>query len=148
MPRIPFLENFWKYSEIGKKLADLHLNYEKAPAYVKVRIEKKCDDYHVDKIRFLSKDRKDTIIFNQNITISNIPLSAYDYVVNGRSPLEWVMDQYQYSVDSDSGIIDDPNQYDPIKGGKYIFDLILSLITVSLETQKLIASLPEYKELD
>ena len=58
------------------------------------------------------------------------------------------MDQYQYSVDSDSGIIDDPNQYDPIKGGKYIFDLILSLITVSLETQKLIASLPEYKELD
>ena len=148
MPRIPFLENFWKYSEIGKKLADLHLNYENAPAYVKVRIEKKCDDYRVDKIRFLSKDRKDTIIFNQNITISNIPLSAYDYVVNGRSPLEWVMDQYQYSVDSDSGIIDDPNQYDPIKGGKYIFDLILSLITVSLETQKLIASLPEYKELD
>ena len=105
------------------------------------------DDYRVTKIKFLSKDRKDTIIFNDNITISNIPLEAYDYVVNGRSPLEWVMDQYQYTADKESGIIDDPNLYDEEKGGKYVFDLILSLITVSLETQKLIKELPEYKEI-
>lgn len=135
-----------------KKLIDLHLNYEKAPAYQEVKIEYKKknmtkDDYRVTKIKFLSKDRKDTIIFNDNITISNIPLEAYDYVVNGRSPLEWVMDQYQYTVDKESGIIDDPNLYDEEKGGKYVFDLILSLITVSLETQKLIKELPEYKEI-
>lgn len=152
MPKIPFLKDFEKWSEIGKKLIDLHLNYEKAPAYQEVKIEYKKknmtkDDYRVTKIKFLSKDRKDTIIFNDNITISNIPLEAYDYVVNGRSPLEWVMDQYQYTVDKESGIIDDPNLYDEEKGGKYVFDLILSLITVSLETQKLIKELPEYKEI-
>lgn len=152
MPKIPFLKDFEKWSEIGKKLIDLHLNYEKAPAYQEVKIEYKKkdmtkDDYRVTKIKFLSKDRKDTIIFNDNITISNIPLEAYDYVVNGRSPLEWVMDQYQYTVDKESGIIDDPNLYDEEKGGKYVFDLILSLITVSLETQKLIKELPKYKEI-
>lgn len=152
MPKIPFLKDFEKWSEIGKKLIDLHLNYEKAPAYQEVKIEYKKkdmtkDDYRVTKIKFLSKDRKDTIIFNDNITISNIPLEAYDYVVNGRSPLEWVMEQYQYTVDKESGIIDDPNLYDEEKGGKYVFDLILSLITVSLETQKLIKELPEYKEI-
>lgn len=152
MPRIPFLKDFEKWSEIGKKLIDLHLNYEKTPAYQEVKIEYKKkdmtkDDYRVTKIKFLSKDRKDTIIFNDNITISNIPLKAYDYVVNGRSPLEWVMDQYQYTADKESGIIDDPNLYDEEKGGKYVFDLILSLITVSLETQKLIKKLPEYKEI-
>lgn len=152
MPKIPFLKDFEKWSEIGKKLIDLHLNYEKAPAYQEVKIEYKKkdmtkDDYRVTKIKFLSKDRKDTIIFNDNITISNIPLEAYDYVVNGRSPLEWVMDQYQYIVDKESGIIDDPNLYDEEKGGKYVFDLILSLITVSLETQKLIKELPKYKEI-
>ena len=152
MPRIPFLKDFEKWSEIGKKLIDLHLNYEKAPAYQEVKIEYKKkdmtkDDYRVTKIKFLSKDRKDTIIFNDNITISNIPLEAYDYVVNGRSPLEWVMDQYQYTADKESGIIDDPNLYDEEKGGKYVFDLILSLITVSLETQQLIKELPEYKEI-
>lgn len=147
MPRIPFLKDFWGWSNIGKALIDLHLNYEKAKPYAGVKIEKNTEDYKVTKIRYLLKDRKDTIIFNDHITISNIPLKAYDYVVNGRSPIDWVLDQYQYTVDKESGIIDDPNTYDEVKGGKYVFDLILSLITVSLETQKLIKELPEYKEI-
>lgn len=147
MPRIPFLKDFEKWSEIGKKLIDLHLNYEKAPAYQKVKIEKKADNYSINTIKFLSKERKDTIIFNDSITISNIPLESFNYIVNGRSPLDWVLDQYKYTIDKDSGIVDDPNRYDEKKGGKYVFDLILSLITVSLETQKLIKELPEYKEI-
>lgn len=147
MPRIPFLKDFWGWSNIGKALIDLHLNYEKAKPYAGVKIEKTTEDYKVTKIRYLLKDRKDTIIFNDHIIISNIPLKAYDYVVNGRSPIDWVLDQYQYNVDKESGIIDDPNTYDEVKGGKYVFDLILSLITVSLETQKLIKELPEYKEI-
>lgn len=147
MPRIPFLKDFWGWSNIGKALIDFHLNYEKAKPYAGVKIEKNTEDYKVTKIRYLLKDRKDTIIFNDHIIISNIPLKAYDYVVNGRSPIDWVLDQYQYNVDKESGIIDDPNLYDEEKGGKYVFDLILSLITVSLETQKLIKELPEYKEI-
>lgn len=147
MPRIPFLKDFWGWSNIGKALIDLHLNYEKAKPFAGVKIEKNTEDYKVTKIRYLLKDRKDTIIFNDHIIISNIPLKAYDYVVNGRSPIDWVLDQYQYTVDKESGIINDPNTYDEVKGGKYVFDLILSLITVSLETQKLIKELPEYKEI-
>ncbi len=147
MPRIPYLKDFKSWQSIGEKLAELHLNYEKADPYQSVKIIKKNDDYKVQKIRFLAKDKKDTIIFNDSITISNIPLQVYDYQINGRSPLEWVIDQYQYSVDKESGIIDDPNKFDENKGGKYVFDLILSLITVSLETQKLIKELPEYKEI-
>lgn len=147
MPRIPFLKDFWGWSNIGKALIDLHLNYEKAKPYAGVKINKNAEDYKVTKIRYLLKDRKDTIIFNDHIIISNIPLKAYDYVVNGRSPIDWVLDQYQYTVDKESGIVDNPNTYDETKGGKYVFDLILSLITVSLETQKLIKQLPEYKEI-
>lgn len=147
LPRITFVKNFKDYSNIGRKLAELHLNYENAKPYDGVEIKMKKEDYTVSKIRFASKDKKDTVIFNENITISNIPLEAYDYVVNGRSPIEWVMDQYQYTVDKDSGIIDDPNKFDENKGGKYIFDLILSLITVSLETLKLIKELPKYEEI-
>lgn len=151
-PRIPYLKDFWGYSNIGRKLAGLHLNYESASKYrVNIEDDGKEDDikkkYHVTKIRFLTKDRKDTIIFNEHITIRDIPLEAYDYEVNGRSPIEWVMDQYQYTIDKESGIVDDPNEFDEVKGGKYIFDLILSLITVSLETQKLIKLLPEYEEI-
>ena len=147
-PRIPYLKRSEKYIEIGKKLADLHLNYENQPAYEGVKIDIKKEDYTVNKIRFLSKDRMDTIIFNENIKMSNIPLEVYDYKVNGRSPIEWILDQYQYTVDKDSGIINDPNKYDEVKGGKYVFDLILSLITVSLETLKLIDELPPYEEID
>lgn len=115
MPRIPFLKDFEKWSEIGKKLIDLHLNYEKAPAYQKVKIEKKADNYSINTIKFLSKERKDTIIFNDSITISNIPLESFNYIVNGRSPLDWVLDQYKYTIDKDSGIVDDPNRYDEKK---------------------------------
>ncbi len=149
-PRIPFLKYFWAYSNIGRKLADLHLNYENVNPYRCVNIinEDGNKDYTVKKIRFLAKDRKDTIIFNDHFKIENIPLEVYDYVVNGRSPIEWVMDQYQYSEDKESGIIDDPNKFEEAKGGKYVFDLILSLITVSLETLKLIDELPPYEEIE
>ena len=146
-PRIPFLNHFNKYYEIGKKLAKLHLNYEKQPPYKGVHIKIKKQDYTVNKIKFLSKDRMDAILFNNSIEISNIPLKVYNYKVNGKSPIEWVLDQYQYTVDKDSGIISDPNKYDEEKGGKYILDLILSLLTVSLETIKLIESLPPYEEI-
>lgn len=112
-----------------------------------MKINKNAEDYKITKIRYILKDRKDTIIFNDHIIISNIPLKAYDYVVNGRSPIDWVLDQYQYTVDKESGIIDNPNTYDEAKGGKYVFDLILSLITVSLETQDLLAKLPKYQEI-
>lgn len=145
LPRIPFLSNFDLISSIGKELMNLHINYENAKPYDKCTIKTKKEDYSIRKITFLNSAKR-TILFNENITIDNIPSEIYEYKVNGRSPIEWIMDQYQYSIDKDSRIINDPNKFKP-EGGKYVFDLILSLITVSLETQKLIKELPEYKEI-
>ena len=87
----------------------------------------------------LKKDQS-TIIFNDSITISNIPKKAYEYIVNGKSAIEWIMDQYQVKTDKKSGITDDPNDYsdDP----KYIFNLLLRIINVSVQTVDLINQLP------
>ena len=85
------------------------------------------------------KDRS-VIIFNNNITISNIPEKAYQYIVNGKSAIEWIFDQYRVKTDKKSGITDDPNEYsdDP----KYIFNLLLRIINVSVQTVDLINQLP------
>ena len=87
---------------------------------------------------------KTTIQFNPYITISNIPDKAYDYVINGKSAIEWVMERYAITVDKASGIVDDPNNY---SDKKYIFNLLISVIYVSIKTQELISELPEYKEI-
>lgn len=149
MVRIPTLEKFPKYVEIGRQLAELHLHYE-APADaaalgLEIKITK--EDYTVSKMRFkkVGKDNdKGTIIFNDYITISNIPERAYEYVVNGRSAIEWIMESYRVKTDKDSGITDDPNTYGD---EKYIFNLLISVISVSLKTLDLIDSMPEYKEI-
>lgn len=88
------------------------------------------------------KDRS-TIIFNSYITISDIPEKAYQYIVNGKSAIEWIMDQYKVKTDNKSGIIDDPNDYsdDP----KYIFNLLLRIINVSVQTVDLIDQLPKFE---
>lgn len=90
----------------------------------------------------LEKDYS-TIIFNDSITISDIPEKAYQYVVNGRSAIEWIMDQYRVKTDKKSGITDDPNDYseDP----KYIFNLLLRIINVSVQTVDLINQLPKFE---
>lgn len=149
MVRIPTLEKFPKYVEIGRQLAELHLHYE-APADASalgLDIQITKEDYTVSKMRFkkVGKDNdKGTIIFNDYITISNIPERAYEYVVNGRSAIEWIMESYRIKTDKDSGITDDPNTYDD---EKYIFNLLISVISVSLKTLDLIESMPEYKEI-
>lgn len=151
LARIPIVKDKKKYVEIGKKLMDLHLNYEEVPMYEGASIESKNDpSYKVKKMKFakvrnaetgrLEKDRS-TIIFNTDITIKNIPEKAYEYVVNGKSAIEWIMDQYQVKTDKKSGITDDPNDFsdDP----KYIFNLLLRIINVSVQTVDLVNSLPK-----
>lgn len=147
LPRLPLVENavdFKAFSEAGRKLADLHLNYEKRPKPEQVIVERKADDYIVEKMKFKSKQDKSVIIYNNHITIKNIPLEAYDYVVNGRSAIEWIMERYQVKIDKASQIKNDPNDWakehnDPT----YILDLLLSVITVSLETMKILKGLPK-----
>lgn len=145
LARIPVLKNIEQYVAVGKQLMDLHINYEDAPIYdgCEVVFNSKEPSYTVKKIRFKSRDDHSEIKFNSDINIKNIPERAYDYVVNGRSAIEWIMDQYQVKTDKASQITDDPNDYsdDP----KYIFNLLLRIITVSLKTLDLIAQLPEFE---
>lgn len=142
LARIPNIIPKEEYIKIGRKLIDLHLNYEKVPVYDKMTINNKAgNDYKVTKMR-IDKKHKDrsVIIFNNNITISNIPEKAYQYIVNGKSAIEWIIDQYRVKTDKKSGITDDPNEYsdDP----KYIFNLLLRIINVSVQTVDLINQLP------
>lgn len=140
-PRIPKLKNKEKFIEVGRKLVDLHLNYEKIPVFDGVTIEsKKNPSYKVIKMKHPKKGQTDTIIFNHDITIKNIPEKAYEYVVNGKPAIQWIMEQYQEKTDSKSGIKDDPNLYSDDE--KYIFNLLLRVINVSVQTVDLINNLP------
>lgn len=151
--KIPIVKGIDKFVKIGKELISLHLNYEEVEPYRQVTIRLNgVPNYRVNKMKYgkkkdpkTGKSVKDrsTIIFNSYITISDIPEKAYQYIVNGKSAIEWIMDQYKVKTDNKSGIIDDPNDYsdDP----KYIFNLLLRIITVSLKTIDLINQLPEFK---
>ena len=88
----------------------------------------------------------DKIVFNANITITNIPEKAYEYVVNGRPAIEWIIDQYQEKTDAKSGIVDDPNSYSDDE--RYIFELLLRVINVSVQTVDLVNSLPPLEIID
>lgn len=147
LPRIPLVEkpaDFWIFSKAGRALADLHLNYETQPACGDVVVEgAEHGNFHVEKMRFPDKKDKSVIEFNLWIKLTNIPLEAYDYVVNGRSAIEWIMERYQIKTDKASGITNDPNDWAQEHGKpRYILDLLLSVITVSLGTMKIVGKLP------
>lgn len=142
LPHIPLLKHKEKFVEIGRKLADLHLNYENQPSWSCVSVTgEDSGNFKVKKMKHPKKGQLDTIIFNDSITISNIPEQAYEYVVNGRPAIEWIIDQYQVKTDKKSGIIDDPNEFAP-ENPRYILDLLLSVITVSMKTVELVGQLP------
>lgn len=157
LPRIPLLKDFWGYSKIGRALAENHLNYETVKPYSSEEEvtsgapKEEKDRYKVNEAGMkFPKEKKvedrTSIIFNQYVTLKDIPESAYDYVVNGKSALEWIMERYAVSTDKDSGIKNDPNEWsdDP----RYIVDLVKRIVTVSLETNRLVSELPKFELLE
>lgn len=151
LPRIPLVDNitdFWSFCDAGRKLADLHLNYETVPPYPDVKvIGTEGENYRVNKkMKFPKKDQKDTIIYNSKITISGIPDKAYQYIVNGKSAVEWFMERYQITIDPDSGITNDPNDWAKEVGNdRYILDLLLRIINLSVQSVDIVDGLPELK---
>jgi predicted helicase len=147
LPRIPLVEtaeDFWTFSKAGRDLAKLHLEYESVPPLPEIKVTDHGGGYIVTKMKFPTKDNKDTIIYNSNITISNIPPEAHGYIVNGKSAIEWVMERYQVKTDKDSGILNDPNLYaEELGDSKYILNLFLSVIAVSVKTVEIVKALPE-----
>lgn len=160
LPRLPLVESkedFWAFSKAGRELATLHLNYETIEPYKGCIPEfgaysNKGDamNYRVEKMRFGKIDSKtadkSVIHYNSAITISNIPLEAYDYVVNGKSAIEWIMERYAVTTDTKSGITNDPNDWAKEHGDeKYIYNLLLRVINVSIQTVEIVKSLPKLK---
>ena len=147
-PRIPLTstyEDFLIYSNAGKRLADLHVNYEEIEPYKNVIIELYKEDYYIKKMKFKKVNKKidkTCIIYNDYISISNIPIEAYEYIINGKSAIEWVMERYVVTTDKKSGITNNANDWcKEVKDEKYIFNLLLRVINVSMQTVEIINSL-------
>jgi predicted helicase len=160
LPRIPAVKSFndfIAFSEAGRKLGKLHVNYETAEPYqVTIKegnlklasIPDPKDFYRVKKMKFKGKRGnidKTTVIYNNNITMQNIPLEAYEYVVNGKSALDWVMERQVVKTDKKSGNTNDANDYanETMNNPAYPLELFQRVITVSLETMKIVRSLPK-----
>lgn len=150
LPRIPAVKqaaDFWAFSKAGRALADLHLNYETIEPYP-LTIEAKGTltdaDYRVEKMKFAKKGDKTTVIYNHRITLKGIPEAAWDYVVNGKAALDWVMERQAVRTDKASGIVNDANDWanETMGNPKYPLELFQRVVTVSLETQKIVKSLP------
>ncbi|HRV75732.1 MAG TPA: N-6 DNA methylase, partial [Caldisericia bacterium] len=143
LPRVPYAPNFWKFAEIGKSLADIHINYEQAKEYELDRqLDKeafKIIGYKVDKMK-LNRDKTE-LEYNKAITFTNIPKEVSSYKLGNRSALEWIVDQYRVKVDKRSDIVQDPNNFDG--NPRYIFELVGKIVTVSLETVELVNELSE-----
>ncbi len=137
-PRVPISKDFKNLSILGKKLATLHLNYENNEMFKEVEFKdgiladiSNDEFYKVTKMKKLGND----IFYNQNITIKNIPSIAYEYKINKKSAIDWIIDRYQVSIDKKSLIENNPNDY---QGGKYIYELLLKIINLSIKSVDLI----------
>ena len=143
LARIPFvktIEDFNVYNKAGRDLAEIHLNYETIEPYNLEENIKENPSYKVEKMKW--NKEKTELQFNNDILFKNIPPRALEYVINGRSPIEWVADQYKISIDKASGIKNDPNLYSTDE--KYIYNLVKRVVTVSLKTLDIIDNLPKF----
>lgn len=156
IPRVKIASDFWAFSKAGRALAGLHVNYEQVEPYVvtiaqgDLRLANIPDPerfYRVEQMKFAGKRPnldKSTVIYNANITMTGIPLEAYDYVVNGKPALEWVMERQCVKTDKASGIVSDANRYaiETVGDPAYPLKLFQRVITVSLETMRIVKALP------
>jgi len=158
MPRVPCVKmasDFRAFSQAGRRLAELHIGYDSVAMYQAIVVgddigkppRLPAAEYRVEKMRF-GKSGKDkdlsTIYYNHHITVSGIPKEAYDYVVNGKPAIEWVMDRQVVKIDKESGIVNDANDWavETMGNPRYPLELLLRVITVSLETMKIVRALP------
>lgn len=158
IPRVKVAEDFWAFSKAGRLLADLHLLYDtdRVPMYAGAKIEHgdkplTSADYRVEKMRWPKKGKdKDltTILYNSRINVTGIPPEAYEYVVNGKPAIDWVVERQCVKTDKDSGIVSDANDWanETMNNPRYPLELLLRVVTVSLETMKIVKGLPALGE--
>jgi predicted helicase len=134
--------------QAGRKLADLHINYETIEPWPLKEIGNSENPGRVEKLRYDKKGKvedKSTIIYNERLALTGIPAEAHRYMLNGKPALGWLLDRYRVTTDKASGIVNDPNEYssDP----RYIVDLIKRVTRVSIETMQIVDALPPLNEL-
>ena len=151
IPRIPCVKravDFRAFEQAGRDLAKLHVNYESVKPYrLKMESTGKLTsaDYRVEKMRYGKDKDKTTLHYNESITLTGIPLEAYEYVVNGKPALDWVVERQGVSTHKESGIVNDANDWakETMKDPQYPLDLFCRVVTVSLDTMKIVNSLPK-----
>lgn len=159
LPRVPMAPDFWAFCAAGRTLSELHLNYETCPEYPLSEVPNAMGGRPKEHLR-LAKTRmqfvnakgkrvknsepataKHSIKVNAHVTLTGIPPEAHEYVVNGRTPLEWMLDRYHIKLDKDSGIVHDPNEwFDEV--GDDIVSKLKRITWMSIETAKVISGLP------
>jgi len=151
LPHIPFAPDFYAFAEAGRALAALHLNYETCQQYPHLEVEPrtpslfwKPEPEHfrlsARAMRFANKDTKTTLIINEHIQLSGIPAEAHQYMVNGKTPLEWFMNRYKIKQDAQSGIVNDPNEW--FERPRDLVTAIRRIVHVSVESTRIIERLP------
>lgn len=142
LPRLPMTEDFWAFSTAGRRLAELHLHYERVapwPLEGMPDADSSDDRLRVKKMRWDGTKRGSGLIVNDDIRLHGIPEEAHRYELNGRTALEWIIDRYQVRVDKASRIVNDPNDW---AGPRYIVDLVARIVRVSVETVAIVEALP------
>ena len=159
LPRIPFVHDAQPFVDAGSRLLELHLQYETVTPYP---IEESVQAQPTDAFSFYAIDKKmrfgkatsaqkaagerhdrSVILYNDHITLHDIPIQAYRYMIGSRSAIEWIMDRYQVRTDRASGIVNDPNDWSrEVSDPRYIIDLLARIVTVSLETMQIVDNLP------
>lgn len=151
LPHIPTpetRERFEQFADAGRKLAELHVNYESIEPYpLDVQLKPGVDPadretWRVEKMKWLSKQDHSAIVYNAKVTLTGIPEEAERYLLGSRSALGWIIDRYRVTTDKASGIVNDPNDWcDEHDDPTYIVDLIKKITTVSIETMTIIDTL-------
>jgi predicted helicase len=146
LPRIPKVKDFRAFSDAGRDLSELHLNYETIEPYPLDEQRGVNANYRVEKMKYAKSGRmadKSTVIYNSGITVSGIPEKAHEYMLGSRSAIDWIIERYQLKTDKASGIVNDPNDWAEEQGNpRCILDLLGRIVTVSVETVRIVNSLP------
>lgn len=149
IPRVKTYETFKAFSDAGRKLGEMHVNFDTQPIYQGVEINAgdknlTSEDYRVTQMKYGKGKDKTILHYNDRVTVTGIPLEAYDYVVNGKPALDWVVERQCVKPDKASGIVNDANDWaiETMHNPRYPLELFLRVITISLETMKIVNNLP------
>ena len=146
-PRVPFYDDFWQWAAWGKRLMDLHLNYESAKPFGLKRMDLPDEKVPKElKVRLKANKEKGIIEIDEQTTLSGVPKEAWEYKLGNRSALEWILDQYKETKPKDKTIAERFDTYRFADYKERVIDLLQRVCTVSVETVKIMREMERDKE--